>query len=168
MPLDVMCMVFSTCYIEKLRDLMAQPAWYAGDGSAHAGKVQPAADACAEPLIPTAALQELLAKYAMPPRSSMGRERPMNILDPLQELNNLGRSVSVASHKRIVFVMKHTQAIIERVLKIVVCCLPSHFAVSNLCRADHMADFVFLLGACARAVVQLGDSYGTADCFMHE
>ena len=50
----------------------------------------------------------------------MGRLRPMNILDTLQELNNLGRSVSKASHQRIVFVMKHCTGTIDRVMKAVV------------------------------------------------
>lgn len=94
------------------------------DGTASVTRASPAADACAEPLIPTPALEELLAHYAMPARSSIGRWRPMNILDPLQELNNLGRSVSKASHRRIVFVMKHCYTIIERVLKVVVCSQP--------------------------------------------
>lgn len=94
----------------------------AADGSTAASRASVAPDACSEPLIPLPALSELLAQFAMPPRMSMGRLRPMNILDPLQELNNLGRSVSKASHQRIVFVMKHCTGIIDRVMRNVVRC----------------------------------------------
>ena len=92
----------------------------AADGSTAVSRASAAPDACREPLIPLSALGELLAHFAMPPRMSMGRLRPMNILDPLQELNNLGRSVSKASHQRIVFVMKHCTGTIDRVMKAVV------------------------------------------------
>jgi hypothetical protein len=64
------------------------------------------AAASQEPLIPRAEIKALLARYAMPSRSAW-RARPMNVLDPLQPLNNLGRSVSKASHMRIVAAMHY-------------------------------------------------------------
>lgn len=101
----------------------------AADGSTAASRASVAPDASTEPLIPLPVLGELLAQFAMPPRMSMGRLRPMNILDPLQELNNLGRSVSKASHQRIVFVMKHCTGIIDRVVKAVVRHSIIHFSL---------------------------------------
>lgn len=102
----------------------------AGDGSTAASRASVAPDACTEPLIPLPVLADLLAQFAMPPRTTMGRLRPMNILDPLQELNNLGRSVSKASHQRIVFVMKHCTGIIDRIMKNVV--RSSLYRISNI------------------------------------
>jgi hypothetical protein len=44
----------------------------------------------------------------------------MNVLDPLQALNNLGRSVSRASHMRIVAAMKHASGSMQQMLRSVV------------------------------------------------
>lgn len=60
----------------------------------------------------------------MPPRHRW-RPRPMNILDPLQELNNLGRSVSKASHQRIVLAMRNVTNVIDDMCKSVVRHTPS-------------------------------------------
>ena len=41
----------------------------------------------------------------------------MNVLDPLQQSNNLGRSVSKASHMRIVAAMRHVSASVQRLFR---------------------------------------------------
>lgn len=81
--------------------------------------LRPDNGACPEALIPSSALKRLLSGFAMPPRHRW-RPRPMNILDPLQELNNLGRSVSKASHQRIVLAMRNVTNVIDTMVKNVV------------------------------------------------
>eukprot|EP00892_Ulva_mutabilis_P011558 jgi/Ulvmu1/8775/UM048_0030.1 len=91
-----------------------------GDGGTAEGRepLKPGNGACAQPLIPRAALAKLLGDFAMPPRHRW-RPRPMNILDPLQDLNNLGRSVSKASHQRIVLAMRNVTGVIDDMYKAV-------------------------------------------------
>lgn len=81
--------------------------------------LKPDHGACPEPLIPREALARLLGLFAMPPRHRW-RPRPMNILDPLQDLNNLGRSVSKASHQRMVLAMRNVTNVIDDMCKNVV------------------------------------------------
>jgi hypothetical protein len=56
--------------------------------------------------MPKETLAKLLQGYHMPARS-VWRPRSMNVLDPLQTFNNLGRSVSKASHMRVVAALQH-------------------------------------------------------------
>ena len=92
--------------------------------------LKPGNGACAEPLIPRTALARLLGGFAMPPRHRW-RPRPMNILDPLQELNNLGRSVSKASHQRIVLAMRNVTTVIDDMCKVVVRAHSRHHFISS-------------------------------------
>jgi hypothetical protein len=73
-----------------------------------------------DPLMPPADLAVVVKRYRMPARGDW-RRRPMNIMDPLQHMNNLGRSVSRASQSRIASAMSYVSADMKRLVQDVVC-----------------------------------------------
>lgn len=66
------------------------------------------ADASAAPLVSPARMGQVIAHFSLPPVRRAFDVRHINIVDPLLETNNLGRSVTKASTFRIIAAFQHS------------------------------------------------------------